>query len=182
MKMYEQMFNNINRHIMITWEVVPVVGGALGAVALSATTNVSVQVAGTIVVLLAAWLCAHALDSNEWVKRNLFIISNIERQFLESDDAQSIHFPASQDEKEADGLHRKFSRHGMIISVGKGDHRVECASSKNHLTAPRLAATTKRQLLEQQCTSCSVRGAGLDHMLVLGNRQVRRPECRDSDI
>jgi hypothetical protein len=84
---------------MITWEVVPVVGGALGAVALSETSVVSVQIAGAMVVLLAGWLSAHSLDSNEWVKRNLFIISNIERQFLNASDSKQIHYYFSRPHK-----------------------------------------------------------------------------------
>ena len=42
-------------------------------------------------MLVAGWMVLHAYDANGWYNRNLGIIANIERQFLEPTDAKDIH-------------------------------------------------------------------------------------------
>lgn len=92
LRMYDQMFNNINRHIMITWEIIPVIGGALGAIALSKNETISTEIGASLIILLGGWFWAHALDANEWVKRNLFVVSNIERHYLITSDEKDVHY------------------------------------------------------------------------------------------
>jgi hypothetical protein len=45
-----------------------------------------------VVVLLCAWSICHVFDANNWFERNLHIITNIERQFLNVEDLATIHF------------------------------------------------------------------------------------------
>lgn len=90
--MYDQLFNDINRHIMVVWQSIGVLIGALTILALVEKSIVSLDIAITLIVLLAAWLVAHLIDASYWYNRNLVIIANIERQFLEKGDLKSIHY------------------------------------------------------------------------------------------
>lgn len=91
-QMYNQMFNDINRHIMVVWQSIGVLIGAFAIFALVEKNIVSLDVAVSLIVLLAAWLIAHLLDASYWYNRNLVIIANIERQFLTKDDLKLIHY------------------------------------------------------------------------------------------
>ena len=91
-QMYNQMFNDINRHIMVVWQSIGVLIGAFAIFALVEKNIVSLDVAVALIVLLTAWLVAHLLDASYWYNRNLVIIANIERQFLTKDDLQKIHY------------------------------------------------------------------------------------------
>ncbi len=90
-KMYEQMLNDINRHIMVVWQSIGVLIGAFAIFALVEKNIVSLDLATAIILLLSSWLIAHLLDASYWYNRNLVIIANIERQFLLQDDLKNIH-------------------------------------------------------------------------------------------
>src|SRR5450830_1827025 len=92
LKMYDQMFNDINRHIMVIWQSISVLVGAFAIFALVEKNVISLDLAATIVLLLCAWLIAHLFDASYWYNRNLVIIANIERQFLVSTDLKDIHY------------------------------------------------------------------------------------------
>jgi hypothetical protein len=91
-EMYKQMFNDINRHIMVVWQSVGVLIGAFAIFALVEKNVISADLASTIIVLLCAWLYAHLVDSGYWYNRNLAIIANIERQFLLVSDLKDVHY------------------------------------------------------------------------------------------
>jgi hypothetical protein len=91
-QMYGQMFNDINRHIMVVWQSIGVLIGAFAIFALVEKSIVSLDVAVSLIVLLTAWLAAHLLDASYWYNRNLVIIANIERQFLIKEDLKLIHY------------------------------------------------------------------------------------------
>jgi hypothetical protein len=90
-QMYQQMWNNINRHILVVWQSVGVLGGAFAVSALVEKQILSFNWAATVLILAAAWQFAHAIDANNWYNRNIAIISNIEREFLSPEDAAKIH-------------------------------------------------------------------------------------------
>lgn len=90
--MYDQMFNDINRHIMVVWQSVGVVIGAFAIFALVEKNVVSIDVATSLIILLCSWLISHLFDASYWYNRNLIIIANIERQFLDEDDLKNIHY------------------------------------------------------------------------------------------
>jgi hypothetical protein len=92
LKMYDQMFNDINTHILVVWQSVGVVVGAFAIFALAEKGVLSIDVATTLIVLLASWLLAHLQDASYWYNRNLVIIANIERQFLLDSDLRNIHY------------------------------------------------------------------------------------------
>ncbi|MDL0433835.1 hypothetical protein QPM17_22090 [Marinobacter sp. TBZ242] len=92
LKMYDQMFNDINRHIMVVWQSIGVLVSAFAIFALVEKKVISLDIATSIILLLSAWLVAHLFDASYWYNRNLAIIANIERQFLLKSDLKDIHY------------------------------------------------------------------------------------------
>lgn len=92
LKMYDQMFNDIDTHILVVWQSVGVVIGAFTILALAEKQIIPFDVATALIVLLVAWLLAHLHDASYWYNRNLVIIANIERQFLLESDLHDIHY------------------------------------------------------------------------------------------
>jgi hypothetical protein len=92
LQMYDQMFNDINRHIMVVWQSVGVLVGAFAIFALAEKQVVSIDVAAALIILIAGWQLAHLYDAGYWYNRNLAIIANIERQFLGKSDLKEIHY------------------------------------------------------------------------------------------
>jgi len=92
LKMYDQMFNDINTHILVVWQSVAVVVGAFAIFALVEKAVISPDVAASLIVFLCGWLLAHLYDASYWYNRNLVIIANIERQFLSATDLKKIHY------------------------------------------------------------------------------------------
>lgn len=91
-KMYEQMFNDIDRHHKIVWQVIGVLVGSFAVIALTEKGLIPLNIAVSIVILISLWVIAHVYDSNYWYNRNLVIISNIERQFLKKEDLKDIQY------------------------------------------------------------------------------------------
>jgi len=100
--MYGQMWQNINRHILVVWQSVGVLAGAFALLALAEKQIISLDWAVSFIILIVAWLVGHVLDANGWYNRNLVILSNIERQFLSQADLQDVHYYF--------GKHREDSR------------------------------------------------------------------------
>lgn len=92
LRMYDQMFNDINRHIIVVWQSVGMLVGAFAFLALAEKHLISIDLAVALILLVTGWLMAHLFDSAYWYNRNLVIIANIERQFLQQDDLKYIHY------------------------------------------------------------------------------------------
>jgi hypothetical protein len=92
LKMYDQMFNDINTHIIVVWQSIGVLVGAFAVLALVERNIISVDIGTSLILLLCGWLFANLLDSSYWYNRNLRIIANIERQFLSKSDLREIHY------------------------------------------------------------------------------------------
>ena len=92
LRMYDQMFNDIDTHILVVWQSIGVVVGAFALFALVEKQVIPVDYACAIMVLLSVWLLAQLYDASYWYNRNLVIIANIERQFLSKEDLRSIHY------------------------------------------------------------------------------------------
>jgi hypothetical protein len=94
--MYRQTSSHLNRHILLSWQSIGVVGGALVVFVLGdkldLRADARLDFAIAVVVLLCAWSLAHVYDANNWFERNLHIITNIERQFLLPSDLRDVHF------------------------------------------------------------------------------------------
>lgn len=92
-QMYSEMWNNINRHLTVTWQAVGVLAGAFAVFfGLAERQAISIDLAAALLLLIAAWQLCHVYDANTWFNRNLGIISNIERQFLTKRDEKEIAF------------------------------------------------------------------------------------------
>jgi len=92
LRMYDQMFADINRNIMVVWQSVGVVVGAVAVFALVEKGVVTLDLASAVFVVLVGWSIAHSQEAGYWYNRNLAIISNIERQFLRQSDLREIHY------------------------------------------------------------------------------------------
>lgn len=92
LRMYDQLFNDINRHITIIWQSISVVVGAFAVFTLVEKKIISIDLASSIVILLVFWLIAHLYDAAYWYNRNLTMIANIERQFLKVSDLKEIQY------------------------------------------------------------------------------------------
>lgn len=92
LKMYDLMWQNINRHILVVWQSIAALFTAIAAAFLSDKNLLSPDYGISLVVLAAAWSVAHAIDASAWFNRNLLIVRNIERQFLIASDATEIHY------------------------------------------------------------------------------------------
>lgn len=90
--MYTQLCTEINRSITTVWQSVSIVVGASAILALAEKQVMSLEVAVSLVLLLAAWLACHIVDASMWYNRNLAMIANIERQFLQTSDLKNIHY------------------------------------------------------------------------------------------
>ncbi|TAK84792.1 MAG: hypothetical protein EPO20_13195 [Betaproteobacteria bacterium] len=91
-EMYKQLFANINRHILVVWQGVAVLAGAVALFALVERAFLSLDLACSFFVLLLGWFVAHVLDASTWFNRNLAIMTNVERDFLRDEDLSLIHY------------------------------------------------------------------------------------------
>ena len=92
LQMYDQMFSDINRHVLVIWQSVAVVVGAFALLALVEKNVISLDIGAAIIITICAWLFANLYDSAYWYNRNLVIIANIEREFLKESDLNDIHY------------------------------------------------------------------------------------------
>ncbi len=91
-RMYDQMFNDINRHINIIWQPITVLVGSSGLLTIGVKAIIPIDIAISLIIILVGWLIANIYDSAYWYNRNLVIIANIERQFLRREDLKQIHY------------------------------------------------------------------------------------------
>ena len=92
LRMYDQMFNDINRHINVVWQPITTIVGSAALLAAGTREVISIDVAEALIIGLVGWLMATLYDSSYWYNRNLVIIANIERQFLKKSDLKEIHY------------------------------------------------------------------------------------------
>lgn len=90
--MYDQMFNDINTHIIVIWQSAGVLVASFAMLALVEKAIISFDIALGLIILICGWLLSHIEDSSYWYNRNLIIIANIERQLLNVTDLHNIHY------------------------------------------------------------------------------------------
>lgn len=90
--MYNQLFNDINRHIVIVWQCFGTLVGAIALLALTEKDLLSIDIAVSLIIIICAWLIANLYDASYWYNRKLAIITNIEKEFLFYDDLRKIHY------------------------------------------------------------------------------------------
>lgn len=114
--MYSKMWENIDRHIHVVWQSVGVLAGSITALVLAEKELFPLDYAVALVILVGIWQIAHVLDASWWFNRNLHIIRNIERQFMNSSDAEQIHYYFAGDPKASMLDHQKI-QFGFGIAV-----------------------------------------------------------------
>lgn len=120
MKMYDQMFNDINRHILVIWQSIGVVVGAFALFSLVEQGTLPLDFAAALILLLCGWMLAQLYDSAYWYNRNLAIIANIEREFLDTEDLRRIHYYFGQHRNNKMIFHLRIQRYlavGLILIV-----------------------------------------------------------------
>lgn len=119
LEMYRQTSNHLNRHILLLWQSVALLGGAYAAFAFQEKNVISIHLATAIAFLLCGWFCANVFDAYAWFDRNLVIIANIERLFLDKRDAALVH-PFFLDHRKPEDLVQHFKIQlflGMMIAT-----------------------------------------------------------------
>jgi hypothetical protein len=66
--MYNQLMNDINRHIVVVWQSVTALLGAFAAWSLIEKNIISLDVAVTFIIVIAIWVIAHVYDSAYWYR------------------------------------------------------------------------------------------------------------------
>jgi len=89
---YNQAFNNINRHITIVWQSVSILVASFVSIVFTEKYEVSIYLSYMILSFYITWMMAHLYDSNHWYTRNIHIVTNIERYFLKKKDKKNLHF------------------------------------------------------------------------------------------
>src|SRR5690242_5493680 len=117
--MYEQLMADINRHIVVVWQMVGVVGAAIAGLVIAEKEGVPTAYAVILSLLVIAWVVEHLHDSNFWYNRNLVMITNIERVFLTPNDVDFIHpYFAAHRKKGSFLTHLQVQRHyALAVAV-----------------------------------------------------------------
>lgn len=118
LKMYDQMFNDINTHILVVWQSVGVVVGAFAVFALAEKNIIPVDYACSLMIMLCAWLLANLYDASYWYNRNLVIIANIERQFLGAADLKDIQYYFGKHRKKSAMLTHLKIQYFLGLGIG----------------------------------------------------------------
>jgi len=118
LRMYDQMFNDINTHILVVWQSVGVVVGAFALFGLVEKRVMPIDFACALMLLLCAWLIAHLYDASYWYNRNLVIIANIERQFLRAEDLREIHYYFGKHRKRSAMLTHLRIQYCLGVGIG----------------------------------------------------------------
>ncbi|RTL31975.1 MAG: hypothetical protein EKK47_06150 [Burkholderiales bacterium] len=90
LEMYKQCSSHLNRHVSAMWQCVAVIAAAAAVLRVEQSSPMF-DLSVCIAITLCAWLMASTYDACNWFNRNIAIISNIEKLFLETDDLRKVH-------------------------------------------------------------------------------------------
>jgi len=90
LEIYKQCSSHLGRHVSAMWQCLAVLV-AFGASVRTDTRDRTLDYGITLVVVLCTWLIASSIDASAWFNRNIAIVRNIERLFLESRDVEYVH-------------------------------------------------------------------------------------------
>lgn len=116
--MYNQLMNDINRHIVIIWQSITTIVASFAVFSIVEKGYINQSIAITIILVLMIWLLLHIYDAAFWYNRNLVIIANIERVFLEGGDGKLIHHYFLQHRSKNKMLsHLAIQRHLAVVGA-----------------------------------------------------------------
>lgn len=116
--MYGELMEDINRHIVVIWQMVGVVTASVAALVLAEKNNIPSAYAIVLILGVCTWALEHLHDSNFWYNRNLVMITNIERVFLRPSDLNLIHPYFGKHRSESSFLTHLSIQKKYVISVG----------------------------------------------------------------
>lgn len=116
LRMYDQAWSNINRHISIVWQAVGVLVAASAVYAAVKEQIIPLDLATTLVVVVGGWVVANVYDASAWYNRNQALIVNIEQLFLRSDDLQYVHPYFAEHRKPSDVV--RHLRMQLVLGLG----------------------------------------------------------------
>jgi hypothetical protein len=91
LNLYNQLWSSINARLNLIWESVSILVGAFAIFALTEKNIIDLDLATALIVVMSGWFLAHVVDMSFWFNRNLVVIANIERQFLNPQDGTLIY-------------------------------------------------------------------------------------------
>lgn len=143
--------------------------GAFAVFGLVEKSIISIDIAVSLIVLLAGWLLAHLYDASYWYNRNLVIISNIERQFLQREDLKSIHYYFGKHRSRTSMLTHLKIQYFLGVSIGlllTGFHFVtrvvpEIGGSRSSFEMQRILPYISSSRRSYSCYVCGKTGSHL---------------------
>ncbi len=117
MRMYDQMYGDINRNVLVVWQSIGVFVGAIAVFALVGRALLPMDFATTIVIFISAWAIAHTYEATYWYNRNIAIIGNIERQFLTQKDLVDIEYYFGEHRKINKMLDQFRIQYGLSVGI-----------------------------------------------------------------
>lgn len=119
--MYGQLMGDINRHIIVVWQMLGVLAASVAALVFANKEGIPTAYAVLLAIFVSAWVVEHLYDSNYWYNRNLVMITNIERVFLTDSDLDHIH-PYFAEHRSSNSFlaHLKIQRNytvGLVLGI-----------------------------------------------------------------
>lgn len=89
--LFDKVWDDIGSTIKVIWQSIVILLGAIATIIFTKANIVPITTAYSIIMIAIVWILAHVENAAYWFNRNLVIIANIERQFLNEDDSEQIH-------------------------------------------------------------------------------------------
>ncbi|HVY53953.1 MAG TPA: hypothetical protein VHA13_05480 [Gammaproteobacteria bacterium] len=90
--LFDKAWDDIGSTIKVIWQSIVILLGAIATIIFTKAKVIPITTTYTIAIIAIVWMLAHIENAAYWFNRNLAIIANIERQFLNEDDSENIHF------------------------------------------------------------------------------------------
>lgn len=96
--LYDKLWMDTEITIKMLWQTILIFFGALATLVLTkyqlSTSNLffPLNMTYTAMILAIMWMLGHIINSSYWFNRNLAMITNIEKQFLNKKDEKLIHY------------------------------------------------------------------------------------------
>jgi hypothetical protein len=100
------------------WQSVGVLVSAFAILALTEKQVITLDIAASLIVLIAAWLIGHLYDASYWYNRNLVIIANIERQFLTQSDLREVQYYFGKHRKKGSMIMHLKIQYALALGIG----------------------------------------------------------------
>ena len=92
LKVYEGQIQGIDRHISGLWESCGLLAVFFAGFYLNQKNFISLDVVFSAIILVAWWQNAHVYCAHFWFNRNINMMINIERMFLDESDLKDVHY------------------------------------------------------------------------------------------